>query len=418
MSHRSYLAVLSIAVVGLVAAEATFNFVVDPFWMYGTKFFHLADVKVEFFEHQRLGKAYVARRVRPHGIILGSSRAVRGLSPDHSGWSAQPVYNLALVGGNMYEAYRYFEHARLTSQLEEVVLSVDLFMFNAHRQPAPDFSGARLAVDRSLRSRLYSPEDLAASLVSIDALTASINTLRSQRPAIGDEVYLANGQRHRTHGEERYRTVGYREAFAHEEQRWMGEGWFPGPCRNFAFSRPGEPSTFDYFQRIVVTAYKEDIDLHVLISPSHARLWKAMEIRGLWPDFEQWKRELTRINDQAAAAARRTPFSIWDFSGFAAPRNETVPPMDDRTSSMMFYWDASHYKPLLGDWMLDIVFADGEPGDDAWGERLTSDSIDAHLERLRQQAVAFETADPSGVAELRALAERLGPTGAESCPPP
>jgi hypothetical protein len=91
----------------------------------------------------------------------------------------------------------------------------------------------------------------------------------------------------------------------------------------------GKESTLNYFRSLLDIVYRDNVDLRILISPSHARLWEAPDSVGLWKKFEQWKREMVQINEQQANKYGKTPFPLWDFSGYNTFTTEEVPPLDN-----------------------------------------------------------------------------------------
>ncbi len=50
------------------------------------------------------------------------------------------------------------------------------------------------------------------------------------------------------------------------------------------------------FQKIVDICQQNDIDLKVFMSPTHATQYEAIAVSRLWSTFEQWKREIVKIN--------------------------------------------------------------------------------------------------------------------------
>src|SRR5437879_9836638 len=129
-----------------------------------------------------ISKAYDVRRLRPQGIILGTSRSHLGLRPSHDGWdpAAKPVYNLAFDGATTKEMYLYLIHAHAVQPLRQVVLGLDTY--HATLAPAaarPDFDAHLLDTPggRALPSLIRA--DLKV-LTSLDTLRASLATVRSQ----------------------------------------------------------------------------------------------------------------------------------------------------------------------------------------------------------------------------------------------
>ena len=68
-------------------AVCIFNYFVDPYWIYQTARIEGVNKNKPVFEkHIRLSRAHVVNKLKPSGIILGTSRAEFGIDPNHSGW--------------------------------------------------------------------------------------------------------------------------------------------------------------------------------------------------------------------------------------------------------------------------------------------------------------------------------------------
>src|SRR5216117_3418646 len=181
----------------MIAAIASMNFVVDPFGMYRLVALDSFNASKLAVDHRvRLVKAYDVRRLRPQGIILGTSRSHVGLRPSHDGWDpgARPVYNLAFDGATTKEMYHYLRHAHAVRPLRQVVLGLDTY--HATLAPAttrPDFDAHLLDSPAALALPPLIRADLKV-LTSLDTLRASLETVQSQ----GDgepEWFAPNGQR-------------------------------------------------------------------------------------------------------------------------------------------------------------------------------------------------------------------------------
>ena len=92
----------------------------------------------------------------------------------------------------MYEMLRYFQHADSVSQIDQVVLALDFFQFDINSENRADFDERRLATDvrGDVENTWFAPRDLIDSLLTLDALSASLNTVvrQFQKP-----IYLKNG---------------------------------------------------------------------------------------------------------------------------------------------------------------------------------------------------------------------------------
>jgi len=377
---KYYMKELLILIVIFVISSASFNWIMNPYGIFnGPEIENINKLKPEFFTHLRLAKAWAVYKQKPDGIILGTSRSEFGLDPNHPGWNVKSVYNLGLSGANMYEVLRYFQHAHTIKPQKQVILGVDFFMFNIFASNHGDFDESNLAM-----SPKFSSANKFFNLISIDTIWSSIKTLLKQTEV--KFSYLSNGKIHSTNY---IITVsqqgGHRQLFLLIEEEHMNNTWFNKPQKQYSFVHPktGE-STLKYFSCFLEIAYRDNVDLRIFISPSHARLWEALYSVGLWPQFEQWKRQMVRINAEQAKKYGKTPFPLWDFSGYNSFTTEEVPPLGDTNTEMKWYWEASHYKKTLGDLVLDRIFGERLIAND-FGKLLESKNIEQQLAKIRTE---------------------------------
>jgi len=352
-----------------VITAISFNWLINPYGIFNSPEIEgVNKKKPEFSIHLRLAKAAAVYEQKPEAVILGTSRSEFGFDPNHIAWKTNLVYNLALSGSNMYEVLRYFQYVHGIKPQKQVILAVDFFMFNIFQKNQPDFKESN-----------FTPNQL--TLASIDTFFASLKTVFKQH---AEEIYLHNGQRHWTYYRNNIRKLGgHRQAFRSTEKKYMKQVWFQG--KQYKFTNRKQ-STLNYFRTLLDIAYRDNVDLRILISPSHARLWEALDSVGLWKKFEQWKREMVRINEQQANKYGKTPFPLWDFSGYNTFTTEEVPPLDDKKTQMKWYWESSHYKKELGDYVLDRVFEYNHPDriiPDDFGKLLQSKNIEQQLAKIR-----------------------------------
>ncbi|MBT6050167.1 MAG: hypothetical protein HOG49_25505, partial [Candidatus Scalindua sp.] len=140
----------------------------------------------------------------------------------------------------------------------------------------------------------------------------------------------------------------------------------------------------------------------------HARQSETIVARGIWNDFEKWKRKLVELNEQVALEQNRELFPIWDFSGYNSYTTESVTENGDKESTMQWYWESSHYKKELGDLVLDRIFNYKHPDrvvNDDFGVLLNSDTIEPHLRQIRNDQLLWRQSYTEDVAEIEALKE-------------
>lgn len=409
---RTYLWALTIFLICTVAL----NTLIDPFGMYRiVEIDGFNNVKTGQSNHVRMGKAGAVRVVKPRSVVLGNSRAEYGINPEHPGWSAEPVYNLAISGSNIYEIVRYFQHAHGIQPLTQALVMLDLNQFNAYWENAPDFTEDRLSVtyDQQVNPYFYLSDSVTTTL-SLKALSQSVNTI--WRSGTGrSTTYLPNGQRD-WHDDLLFRTViekygNYSAMFRVEE-----EGLFAirsktrvPPYRESFYHEKKRTNVFDPFRQMVQVAIHDKVDLRLAISPSHARYFESHRLMGNWFLWEEWKRILVQIVEEEAVNAGVKPFPIWDFTGFNALTMEMVPSPDDKKTRMKWYFESSHYTTDLGDLIQDRVFNHNDlnrPVPDYFGVLITSENIDAHLQKIREENRRFRELQPTVAKELSQLVSK------------
>lgn len=337
-----------------------FNIFVDPYGVMNSPTrVGFNKIKPGKDTHVRLFKTIEVTRLRTKMIVLGSSRSEFGLDPKHPALlNYQPAYNLAITGANMYETRRYFQHAIANQpSLKKVVLGIDFFMFNTYRESQPDFRENRL---QTTKLTLLDTFDVTLSL---NALTASIETIRANRSAPNDiGSFYPNGLRDaKYYIQHTYQNKPYKLIFKKTIQDFLTR---PDFYKRYQLSE----ASLNDLKTIVNTCKQRGIKLEILISPSHASEWETIRVAGLWPIFEDWKRQVVKIEP------------VWDFSGYNSITTEPI------SNHMKNYIDNSHYRKEVGNLVLNRIFHYQEetvPTD--FGVLLTPANIEACLKKIRDQ---------------------------------
>ncbi len=392
---RSYLRIFFGLTLLVLLGVAIFCRIMNPYAIYtGPELDGINKLKPEFRRHVRMAKAWAVYEQQPQSISIGSSRIEYGIDPNHPAWAGEAVYNLGVSSANMYEALRYFQHAQAIQPLDKVVLGLDLYMFNALVKPQNDFSEPRLCAnpDGSINENHSALEKLS-TLFSIDALEASMGTLKTQDPnEVSRTLYLSNGQ---VDGAHRQMTIlkdngGCHNAFEQVVRYYMKNGL--GGSRDFSFSDNTGYSPFDDFETLLETAHRNNVNLKIIISPFHAYYTEVINHLGLWPLFEEWKRRLVNINETVGEKFGRPPFEIWDFGGYNSITTETVPSENHPKEVMRWYLEPSHYSSNTGDLILDRIFEYDAAGRNLpadFGVVLTPESIEEALAFIRNAAANY-----------------------------
>lgn len=324
-----------------ITALAAFNYGVDPWWIYHDWSITSSRPRAENHEHEF--KPYHLRTRQPETVLLGSSRVLIGLDPQHAAFAGQTVYNLGVSGASMAEVRALFEAAVATGKVRRAVLLLDFFAFNSAFGNASTFRPERLRA--SAGSGWWIPiwEDWK-SLLSLAMARDSLTTLL---PVLQPPVYD-----YRADGFAASRGVrpvyGQRWAFQVNLRSFAQNIWLPGG--RYCLEPTGGPETpFAHLRAILDTARREGIELRLGTSPVHAWFLAALRPLGLEDSYHAWK---IAVADTVA----QSPFPLWDFAGFSDFATEAVPAEGDTSTAMAHYIDPSHFSPRLGDRMLDVLY--------------------------------------------------------------
>jgi hypothetical protein len=200
----------------------------------------------------------------------------------------------------------------------------------------------------------------------------------------------------------------YFEANDREEIGWRLPPPAPAPGGAAPPPAPPDDGSLAYVRRIVVFCRAHRIDLRIAITPAHARQLEIAAAAGEWNGMEAAKRALVAY--LAADAARHPDLPavpLWDFSGYSSVTTEPLPAGG---GEMRGYWDSSHFKQLVGDWVLDRVLGrtapeSGTPPPD-FGVRLTPENVDAALAATRAARDAYRRRNSEEVRALELLVVR------------
>ncbi|MGR9087527.1 MAG: hypothetical protein ACU841_10690 [Gammaproteobacteria bacterium] len=383
----SAIAVFSISVFGI-------NWFADPYAIFGTPVFTgMNEAKPALATNSRIFKMAGYAHQEMNALILGTSRTDAGLNPKHEGFRHMRTFNLATGAQTNEETAIIFDFVSGRNALKSAVIGLDFFASNAFLRYTEDFSLENFAADR--KWKLF---------FALDTLLASKKSLfRTGSPIIKPDDARTN-----------YSKKFNKQTFLDSEKGYMWGGtYLPSPQCKYVFAADvfdegklhhNEP--LEAVRSVLALAHQKGIGLFLFISPSHARQWEVLAAVGLWDQWEEWKRRLVRINAETAASASRQPFPLWDFSGYHSLSTEALPPSEQKNAEMFGYIESSHYKPVIGNLLLDRMFGlqiPERPVPDDFGVLLTENNIDSHLRAIRSARRQYRLTHPHDVAEIEAL---------------
>ena len=403
--NRRFLLVFLLGLVGILLIAAM-NVLIDPYLVFDTpRHDGFNRWKTRFFYQHYASKTLHVQSAGARHLILGTSTAGASLRPAHPLFTGQRTFNYALAGSTPAIQLLALRHAVSHNPVKSVILCVDFFAYNAFNEhdalleatQAMRLPDTATAAWRQWRRQL---ESQLAQALSYRATSDALGTIAGQRSP-------GYGGRFRDIGTDGLwqnpRPVGWSQPrmFRVIERQYLGSGWFPDPARRFALTDAAGHSPLDKLRAILEFSAGHDIAVTILIMPFHARLAEAMQLAGLWDDFENLKRGIVRLGEGMPGSR----VDIWDFSGY----NElTMDPIRDAGHETPWFEDAIHPSVATGDRMLDRVQGLAQGGDSnsatfgskldaAQQEQVYRDSLVRREEYLRL--------NPRDVEEVRALAE-------------
>lgn len=401
----AYLRLLAISTAFLTAALAGFNAFIDPYGQFeAPKISGVNEFALGFDHRLQLAKSLAVSRTPPASIILGNSRAETGYDPQHPGFTERPVYNLAIGGAGLGQVRRYFLEALAAGRLRQVVLALDLTMFEPAAGAEDAILDTVLLTDASgkLAGGGKKWRRLAFILLSGTASSDSWWSLTHQRKPVA--IYQPSGLREESYDIDQVRREGgARRASIRAESSFLA-----GTLRDVSSAdfRDSYAATWAQLQEIIALAAERNIRLTIIINPIHARQTYVLAASGLWAVYEEWKRDLASA---AMRSPRRDLISLWDFSGISLCTAEPLPADADATSSMRWYRESSHFLRALGDRVFDQVLEGHDDGAcPGLGWRLEPSTVAATLADQRAALGRWVAGHPEDVAEIDNLARQYG----------
>ena len=409
-SPRRMLSTIALLVIGGLLSVVTVNLVIDPYDIWRVVHIPMLPNRFKQRGNDRMHKVALIQMEAPDGLILGTSRSQVTLDPRAKAFEsyAQHVVNASVDACIPYEAMRYAQHAYAVAQREEtkvklIVYGLDLRAFDKERGPLDGHAEDRFLVSEAGRPQPFArAHDIAATLLSFDALRASLATIYHRSwPS-----YLRPlGQRDPALQEDDLQRAGGQRQFFQISERDY--------ANNYGCFREAELGDSPYTDliRLLEEAYSRGAKVRLYFSPVHARHNIVVRAAGLAAAERRFKRHVLTLVERIER--RGLDVELWDFS--AAEADEEVPPAEDTESRMRWWWESSHATSALGDRLLEsmLVRHDGA----SLGRRLTRETLTSYLNQLADFQIAWEKAHLAEARAVRDAAEQqLGIWRSANCP--
>jgi hypothetical protein len=167
-----------------------------------------------------------------------------------------------------------------------------------------------------------------------------------------------------------------------------------------AFIKPslhlGDEKSWRLLDGLLTEICEKNIVIRLYVHPVHALVTDVLRQNGSWQRFEQWKSDLALRSRRYQQ--QQCDIKVVDFSGYNSITTETIRNLLP-TTSLQYYWEASHYKSKVGELILKRLFSldDGDLPSD-FGRELREDTITEVLAAIREEQTRYITAHADEIA--------------------
>lgn len=373
MNASRYIAVFFAICLLCVCGHALFIWFVDPYGYNRPHDRSLFPVKPAMPKNQHMAKAQIIKKTNPDTVIIGTSRADYGIDPDHPALALSYSYNAGIKGARIAEQRALAVHA-VHSGAKHIIWALDFFAFNDAVKPRPDFTPARLYNE----TKTNRPATDWQTFVSLSSLKPALQTsLRQNTPHMPDTY--TNGQHNGEELDFKLETKGYKKRFADDILLYLTQLYYPYPGRAFDLNEHDFPAAIGFF-------HQNNVKTTLFINPLHPALLSVIRQTGLMQTYEQWKRHIYE-------SARHSGLTVTDFTFTNG--------LYQKSLQTTYLWEPSHYKPVIGDFILSHIFDGTAQHQDI---PLTSQELSPSFIQTQAADIAsYPCKNPDEAAQVKAL---------------
>jgi len=395
LAMKRYLATVAVLAIIFCGLVAIFNYLVDPYVVYG---FKQADAdrlsRIEQIYQMRITKPWYITQLSADQIVLGTSTSAR-ISPSPV-WPRAHSYNLSIPGLTPYEMFRFLEHANATGPIDKLFLGLD---FEAFIRPEPivqpGFAERRLATGseelHALPFEWQRVEDIADTLFSLPALNLSLAALTGSQDV--RRRYFVDG------------------SWDTQSNQYVGKSGFALAGKVSIYAHRDEPADLDFnleaLAKTLRFAHENNIETRIYISPMHVfmlDLWYRVGYKKWWRDFNL---RLVSVNEAVAKELGVKPFPLYGFNQVAGIVDEPI--RGAANAKQATFDDVIHFRKAFGSQIMAAVWGDAS----GLAYELNPGSVDAYLENVEQLRIGFEAANQGLAESIRSSIFPEVPQGAD-----
>ncbi len=347
MSDKKFSLTIFIVFALLTSGVVGFNFWIDPLWHYSHAHAYNDVQKVIDEREQKIAQLKFEEKDYDT-LLIGSSRATYIHPTAFKKWD---VFNASVANLSMREYYTYILYAQSQNKhIERVILGVDFF-----KSSVQEAANAK-AVD-NYDEKVSQPFYRTKNLLSLQVFEHSINNFKLSKRNVISEDRLYNRQW---------------EAFAKRLSEKEIEDMTADKISKFETTFYGDNYTYYPQYAEIMTKVKEtmpDGDMMVFTTPISTELFKSLVKTNLYDEYEVWLRDLVKVYG-----------GVWNFM---------YP--NSITNDINNYYDGHHFYPEIGSLIVDRL-ENGElsTAPEDFGVYVTSDTIDEHLNAVRELVSSFD----------------------------
>jgi hypothetical protein len=306
------------------------------------------------------------------------------------------------------ETYRLLKYANSLNNLKVVIIGLDFFAFNIFHPNTTisnefnnflDFSSITKDGDTKTSSLL---KEFQNTLFSSTATEKSFKTItykgKQSRSSYGQKIFIDE------RGSKELSNLAY---------GWiLSTLWFPDKKNKMfcLYNENEESKKFAKLGEIINFSIQNNIKLKMFINPVHADLLEMIRFMGLWPIYDNWKRDL--VNLIAAINKRELkeiPISLWDFGDYNSITTEKISLSNDFGETMQGYIDLAHYKKSVGDLILGKLLThlnSQEIINNDFGHLINTQNIKKKLINSKGNQLEYQNKNRKYLEEIRVLLKK------------